>query len=64
MKEFVLILLIANAIAWPIAYYLLTDWLTHFAYRTDLSWSPFVLVAVALALLTGFIVSTQAIRPR
>ncbi|GAB2586857.1 ABC transporter permease [Spirosoma areae] len=62
MQEFVVILLIANAIAWPLAYYLLRDWLTHFAYRTDPSWSPFVLVAVVLALLTGLVVSTQAIR--
>ncbi|WP_332368522.1 ABC transporter permease [Spirosoma telluris] len=62
MKEFVLILLIANAIAWPLAYYLLSDWLTHFAYRANLSWSPFVLVAFILALLTGLVVSAQAIR--
>ncbi|MFD2935898.1 ABC transporter permease [Spirosoma flavum] len=62
MKEFILILLIANVIAWPMAYYLLSDWLTHFAYRMDLSWWPFAVVAVCLALLTGFIVSTQAIR--
>ncbi len=62
MKEFVLILLIANAIAWPLAYYLLSDWLTHFAYRADFSWWPFVLVSLILALLTGFVVSTQAIR--
>jgi putative ABC transport system permease protein len=62
LKEFVLILLIANLIACPLAYYLLTDWLSHFAYRTDLSWTPFAFVAVALGALTGFIVSTQAIR--
>ncbi|WP_420151133.1 ABC transporter permease [Spirosoma sp.] len=62
MNEFVLILLIANTIAWPIAYYFLNDWLTHFAYRTDVSWMPFVLVAFALTLLTGLVVSTQAIR--
>ncbi|UFH54222.1 ABC transporter permease [Spirosoma sp. KNUC1025] len=62
MKEFVLILLVANVFAWPIAYYLLRDWLTHFAYQMDLSWSPFVLVAIVLALLTGGVVSTQAIR--
>ncbi|QDK77931.1 FtsX-like permease family protein [Spirosoma sp. KCTC 42546] len=62
MKEFVLILLIANVIAWPLAYYLLSDWLAHFAYRTDLAWSPFVLVACILALLTGAVVSAQAIR--
>ena len=62
MKEFVLILVIANGIAWPIAYYLLGDWLTHFAYRTELSWWPFAGVAVCLALLTALIVSTQTIK--
>ncbi|GAB3944058.1 ABC transporter permease [Spirosoma harenae] len=62
LKEFVPILLIANIIAWPLAYYLLRNWLTHFAYRTDLSWWPFALVGLALALLTGLVVSTQAIR--
>ncbi|GAB3772036.1 ABC transporter permease [Spirosoma horti] len=62
MNEFILILLIANGIAWPIAYYLLGDWLTHFAYRTELSWWPFALVAACLALLTALIVSTQTIK--
>ncbi|GAB3025516.1 ABC transporter permease [Spirosoma pulveris] len=62
MKEFVLILVVANGIAWPLAYYLLSDWLTRFAYRTDLAWWPFALVAGCLALLTGLIVSTQTIR--
>lgn len=62
LKEFVLILVVANVIAWPIAYYLLSDWLTHFAYRTDLSWFPFVLVTLVLALLTGAVVSAQALR--
>ncbi|SOD89160.1 ABC transporter permease [Spirosoma fluviale] len=62
MKEFVLILVIANVIAWPAAYYLLSDWLTRFAYRTDLSWWPFALVAFVLALLTGAVVSTQTIK--
>ncbi|GAB3990919.1 ABC transporter permease [Spirosoma daeguense] len=62
MKEFIVILIIANVLAWPLAYYFLQNWLTHFAYRTDLSWWPFALVALALATLTGIIVSTQAIR--
>ncbi|GAB3704413.1 ABC transporter permease [Spirosoma flavus] len=62
LKEFVIILLIANVIAGPLAYYLLQNWLSHFAYRTTLSWVPFAAVALVLALLTGFVVSTQAIR--
>ncbi|WP_080054677.1 ABC transporter permease [Spirosoma aerolatum] len=62
IKEFALILVIANLIAWPLAYYLLHDWLAHFAYRIDLSWAPFVFVAAILALLTSLVVSAQAVR--
>lgn len=62
LKEFVLILIIANGVAWPIAYHLLSDWLTQFAYRTELSWWPFALVTVCLGLLTTLVVSTQTIK--
>ena len=61
-REFILMLLTASVIAWPLAYYLLRDWLTQFSYQTDLSWLPFVLVTAVLALLTGLVVSAQAIR--
>ncbi|MCK8492712.1 ABC transporter permease [Spirosoma sp. RP8] len=60
--EFVLILLIANVIAWPLAYYFLGGWLAEFAYRIELSWLPFAGVAGALVFLTGLVISTQAIR--
>lgn len=35
-------ILIANLIAWPVAWYLLQDWLADFAYRIDLTPWPFV----------------------
>lgn len=41
--------LIANLIAWPIAFYFMSDWLTAFNYRIDLNPLPF-LAAAALAL--------------
>jgi putative ABC transport system permease protein len=41
--------LIANAIAWPVAWYWLHDWLQGFAYRITLS--PFYFVAAGLAAL-------------
>ncbi|MCG3118080.1 MAG: hypothetical protein ALAOOOJD_00214 [bacterium] len=61
-KEFVKIVLIANVMAWPIAWYAMNRWLQNFAYRIDISWWIFALaggVALAIALLT---VSTQAIK--
>ncbi|MEJ2614183.1 MAG: ABC transporter permease [Ignavibacteriaceae bacterium] len=52
----------SNAIAWPVAYFVMNKWLQNFAYRIDLTIWPFIsagLVALVIALLT---VSWQAIR--
>ncbi len=61
-KDFVKLLLFANFIAWPIAYFAMNRWLQDFAYRIEIGWWIFALaggVALGIALLT---VSTQAIR--
>ena len=61
-REFMLLILLANLIAWPIAYYLMRDWLSGFAYQTDLNVLPFVVSAI-LALIIAFgTVSMQTIR--
>ncbi len=60
--QFSIPVLIANLIAWPIAWYYLNDWLEHFAYRIDLSPLYFIGAAlVALAIAWGT-VSAQAVR--
>ncbi len=41
---FVRLMLISNLVALPLAYWLIKNWLTTFAYRTDLTYFPFVLV--------------------
>ncbi len=61
-KDFVKLVLVANVIAWPVAWYAMNRWLQDFAYRIDIGWWVFTLaagLALAIALLT---VSTQAIR--
>jgi len=61
-RDFVKLVLVANLIAWPVAYFAMNKWLQNFAYRIDLGWWVFVLaggMALFIALLT---VSTQAIR--
>lgn len=50
--------LIANLIAWPIAYYTLQNWLTNFAYRIDLSLWIFVTSGLIALLTVGY----QALR--
>ena len=61
-KEFTKWVLIANAIAWPLAYFIMNNWLRNFAYRITLT--PWVfLVSGILALLIALLtVSIHAIR--
>ncbi|MBN1273828.1 MAG: ABC transporter permease [Candidatus Aminicenantes bacterium] len=61
-KEFLLLALAANVLAWPAAYYGLVRWLNSFAYRIDIGFGPFVLAAVAAVLGAFFSVSLQTIR--
>jgi putative ABC transport system permease protein len=58
IREFVVLLLIASAIAWPITWYLLNGWIQEFIYRTSIGAGPFVLATILAAfivvLTTGF----------
>jgi putative ABC transport system permease protein len=54
-KEFVILVLLANIIAWPLAYILMQEWLQNFAYRVNIQLWIFVLsatIALVIALLT------------
>ncbi len=53
---------IANIIAWPLAWFIMNRWLQNFAYHTEMSWWMFVLsggIALIIALAT---ISSQAIK--
>jgi putative ABC transport system permease protein len=61
-KEFAKWVLIANVIAWPVAYYIMERWLDGFAYRTVIGVPTFIvatLLAFVIAILT---VSFQAFK--
>lgn len=61
-REFFLLVFISNIIAWPVAYFLMRNWLQGYAYRTSLSVLIFI-SAMVIALLVAFLsVSFQAIR--
>ncbi len=53
--EYIRLVLIANIIAWPIAYYLSMEWLQNFAYHIDFGFAPFSLIT-----LIPFILATLA----
>lgn len=59
-RSFLIMVVLANLISWPIAYILTKMWLETFAYRINLSPLPFVASAVITILLTVLTVSIQA----
>ena len=61
-REFVLLVVIASVIAFPLAWWFLSDWLKDFAYRVHISWWIYLIAAIAAMLIALFTVSLQAIR--
>jgi len=70
-KDFLILVIIANVIAWPFAYLAMVRWLQDFAYRIDFSISPFVLytvipfilstlISIAIAMITVSLLSIRA----
>ncbi len=61
-KEFAQLVLMANVIAWPAAYYAMSKWLQNYAYRIELGAGTFLLataLVLGIALLT---ISFQAVK--
>ncbi len=42
LKDFLILVILANVVAWPVAYYYLSDWLKSFAYQLELGIIPFI----------------------
>ena len=47
LREFIVLVALANVVAWPLAYYAVSRWLEHFAYRIETGWEVFVLAGLA-----------------
>lgn len=61
-KEFLILVAVANVIAWPIAYYGMNRWLQNFAYRDDIGWGVYALAGLASLLIALMAVSFQSIK--
>ncbi len=61
-KEFAKWILVANLLAWPVAFILAKKWLQGFAYRMRLSWEIFVVSAVLALAVATITVCYQAIK--
>ncbi len=61
-KQFGKLVLIANLIAWPLAYYVLHRWLQNFFYRISIGLEIFVLSAVLVLVIAFISISYQSIK--
>jgi len=61
-KDFVVLLLIAFAIATPLAWLMMNKWLENFAYHVNISWWMFVLGGISTIFLALCTISIQAIK--
>lgn len=53
-REFATLVLVANAVAWPVAWWLMDEWLSGFAYRVEMGPGPFLVAGLAgLAFVLG-----------
>ena len=61
-KEFVKWVVLANIIAWPVAFYAMKKWQNHFAYQTDIRLFIFFLSGLMAAVIAVLTVSLQSIK--
>ena len=61
-KDFVKLVLLASAIAFPIAWWVMNKWLEDFAYRINIGWWVFAAAGVIALLIALLTVSSQAIK--
>jgi putative ABC transport system permease protein len=61
-KEIIVLIFVANVIAWPLAWYLMNMWLDTFAYHIDMNVIVYILAGVAAILIALITVSAQTIK--
>ena len=62
VREYTLLVTVANLIAWPVAYLIMSDWLRNFAYRTDIGWAGFVGTGLGTLLVALLTVAFQSLK--
>ena len=62
LSEYAWTMVIANAIAWPLTYWVVSNWLADYAYHMPITWLPFVQVGAGLAVVTAIVISLQVMK--
>jgi putative ABC transport system permease protein len=61
-KDFLKLIVISLLIAFPVSWYLMSNWLQGFAYKIDLNSGIFVVAGLATILVTLLTISYQSIK--
>jgi putative ABC transport system permease protein len=61
-KDFTKSVVLANIIAWPLAWYAVNKWLQSIAYRVDITIWPFAAAGISALVIAMLTVSWQAVR--
>lgn len=61
-KEFVMLVVIAIAIAVLVSWWAINKWLQDFTYRIDIGWTTFAIAGLTAILMTALTVSFQAVK--
>jgi len=61
-KEFLVLVIIAALIAFPLGWWAMNEWLQDFAYRIPIAWWVFPVAGIAVLLIALITVSVQAIK--
>ena len=61
-KDFSKLVLLANILAWPIAWYAMNKWLQNFAYKTEINIWVFILSGLLALIISLLTVSFQTIK--
>ena len=61
-KKYLLLILLANLIAWPVSYYLMNQWLKDFAYRISINPIVFVLAAIVVFTIAVVTIIFQSVK--
>lgn len=61
-QEFLLLVIIASLIAFPVAWYAMHNWLQDFAYRINITWWVFIFSGITALLIAFATISVQAVK--
>ena len=60
-NEFIRLILVANLIAWPFAYFVTNSWLQNFSQKTPVNWTLYLFAGLITLIITLIITTSKAI---